>query len=148
MPEPGRKKGQIWRYSFDQPADNWAATDFIDSAWKKGPAGFGAKKSDSKSRTEWNSSDIWLRKTFQYSGKSAGPFFLTVFHSETAKVYLNEKLLTKLDGSNYSYQLVPLPGLDGQLLHQGNNIIAVHCKSGEGKQFIDVGLVEEVHVSQ
>jgi hypothetical protein len=36
-----RREPATWRYVFDKPADNWAAREFDDAAWRRGRGGFG-----------------------------------------------------------------------------------------------------------
>ena len=56
---------QTWRYTMTEPAANWYATGFDDSTWDEGPGGFGTDGTPGAIvGTEWNTSDIWLRRTF------------------------------------------------------------------------------------
>ena len=57
-----------WYYVFEQPEQNWFAVDFDPAAagWRKGPGGFGTRGTPGAAvRTQWNTSDIWLRREFE-----------------------------------------------------------------------------------
>src|SRR5262249_9634169 len=53
------------RYPIANPPAGWFRTDFDDSSWKEGPAGFGTRGTPGAIvRTEWKTADIWLRREF------------------------------------------------------------------------------------
>jgi len=138
-----RDKEQPWSYVFDTPADGWYRPDFADSSWKKGPCGFGTHGTPGAVvRTEWKTSDIWLRREITLP---AGPFtqlFLQVHHDEDAEIYLNGVLAAKLAGYSTAYKDVPISEAARKSLKAGTNVLAVHCRQTGGGQYIDVGLVE------
>ena len=58
-----QKEAVLWRYTTDRPADDWFKPEFDAASWKEGPAGFGTQGTPGAVvRTEWKSSDIWLRR--------------------------------------------------------------------------------------
>ena len=62
-----------WRWTLDKPAEDWAKPGFDASSWKEGRAGFGTKGTPGAVvRTEWNTSDIWLRREFAIAGRQNG----------------------------------------------------------------------------
>ncbi|HVV71673.1 MAG TPA: LamG-like jellyroll fold domain-containing protein, partial [Verrucomicrobiae bacterium] len=144
---------QTWRYTTNAPPQNWYATDFDDSTWKTGSAGFGAGNPPNTAglvRTAWNSGDIWLRRTFNPGGLTSQQLtnlaFL-VYHDEDVEVYLNGVLAATASGYTVSY--VPLPvGAAGQAVLRTNatNELAVHCHQTAGGQYIDVGLVASSNI--
>ncbi len=139
---------QLWRYTEEKPPENWFEPSFDDSGWKEGPGGFGRKKTPgSIVRTEWTTSDIWLRRTFELPElPEKGELALTIHHDEDAEVYLNGKLIGQFSGYLTNYVLVPV-SIDrpSNVLRKGRNVLAVHCRQTTGGQYIDVGLslVEE-----
>jgi len=137
------KDGLEWRYTTEKPADGWEQPGFDDSSWQKGPGGFGTKDTPGTVvRTEWNGSDIWIRRTFELPDKKSGRTHLSIHHDEDAEVYINGRLANKLEGYTTSYIQIELAEQALQALKVGSNCIAVHCHQTSGGQYIDVGLVD------
>lgn len=141
---------QTWSYTFEQPADNWAAADFDASAWKTGEGGFGTKETPgSVVRTEWNTNNIWIRRNVELSAEDiADPTQLLayVYHDEDAEVYVNGVQVAKFTGyASYYYTEMDYAALK-KALKAGQNTIAIHCKQTQGGQFIDFGIVREIPV--
>ena len=133
----------IWKYTFDKPAPLWNVPDFDDSHWKEGAGGFGtAFTRGSRVHTEWNTSDIWLRRSFVLNGSDWSNAKFYLHHDKSVEVYLNgvEALVTKSYLVNYAL-FDPAPAALAAL-HPGTNWIAVHCDQTAGGQFIDVGIVK------
>ncbi len=136
---------QEWRYTFQNPGDEWMKPDFDDSQWKQGPAGFGAHDPPGvRPRTRWDGTDIWIRREVTLPAGGATSPVLNIYHDEDATVYLNGKQVAKLTGYSTSYELVPLRPEDTQLFAAGKLVIAVHCKQTGGGQFIDLGIIDVV----
>jgi len=137
-----QKQAQQWRYTTSRPGDGWEKADFDDSAWQKGPGGFGAKTTPGTAvRTTWNTSDIWIRRTFELDDAELGRAHLSIHHDEDAEVYINGRLVTELKEYTSSYARVALDNKALKALKAGTNCIAVHCHQTTGGQYIDVGLV-------
>ncbi len=133
----------VWRYSVTEPPASWMMPEFDDSTWQQGPAGFGRPKTPGAVvRTEWTTSDIWLRRSFELNElPQRGELTLIVHHDEDAEVYLNGRQIAELKGFLTGYTLLPLPtDTLSRLLRRGINILAVHCRQTTGGQYIDVGL--------
>ncbi len=131
-----------WRYTTDKPADDWFKPDFDDSSWKQGPAGFGTKDTPGTSvRTEWNTSDIWIRRTFQLDSLDLANLQLSMHHDEDAQVYINGQLAAKATGYTTSYAAIPIKADAVKALAKGANTIAIHCRQTGGGQYIDAGIV-------
>lgn len=133
---------QEWRYTTDQPSANWNTPAFDDASWKTGRGGFGtAGTPGAVIGTEWNTSDIWMRRTFELDKVPAeGELALMIHHDEDAEVYLNGKLIKTLSGYVGNYSFVTLSPAAAKAIETGTNTIAVHCHQTRGGQFIDVGL--------
>ena len=96
LPDASRGKGQIWEYTTKKPGDNWFEIAYDDRDWSKDWSGFGAKETPgSIVRTEWKTSDIWLRKDFRLV-EIPGKLTLRIHHDEDAEVYLNGNKLGSL----------------------------------------------------
>jgi len=138
-------EGQPWRYTTTKPADGWEQDNFNDSSWQKGEGGFGTKGTPGAVvRTEWNTSDIWLRRTFELKHKKFEQLRLLIHHDEDAEVYINGEPITTLEGftTNYAQSAISKKAKDA--LKVGLNCLAVHCHQTSGGQYIDAGIVEVI----
>jgi hypothetical protein len=144
--ETSEKSPQNWNYTTEQPADGWQEASFDDSAWKRGEGGFGTEGTPGAVvRTVWDTSDIWLRRTFElHELPTEGALMLDIHHDEDAEVYVNGKLVRALKGYTAAYKPAALEADVRDLLRAGKNVIAVHCRQTGGGQYIDVGLSELV----
>jgi hypothetical protein len=132
-----------WRYTFRQPANRWLLTDFDDSQWREGKAGFGTLGTPGAVvRTLWNSSDIWLRRRIVLQKADLEKPRLELHHDENVEVYLNGALAFKQGGFLTDYSQFDISPQAHRALHVGTNAIAVHCHQTIGGQYIDVGIVE------
>ncbi|MEO5915280.1 MAG: sugar-binding domain-containing protein [Luteolibacter sp.] len=133
---------QVAKFTTAAPAEGWEKTMFDDSSWSQGQGGFGtAMTPGTHIGTEWNSSDIWIRREVQLAKDPAGQLVLRVFHDEDAEVFLNGTQIAAMKGHVTTYIDFPIQQKD--LLKAGRNVIAVHCHQTSGGQFIDVGIVAE-----
>lgn len=136
---PSTEKGYEWKYTLDKPAGEWYAADFSDQTWRTGQAGFGSPDIFN-TRTPWNTSDIWIRRTFQPDDLSEHNLAVSICHDEDAEVYINGVPVATVDGYTSSYEKVLTGKKVKEILHPGINTLAVHCHQTTGGQFIDVGL--------
>jgi len=147
LPDASRGKGQTWEYTTAKPADNWFEIAFDDKAWKKGPAGFGTRGTPgSHVRTEWKTSDIWLRKDFRLV-EIPGKLVLRIHHDEDAEVYLNGKLVKSFKGHIGRYIDLDITEASLDVLQTGRNTIAIHCRQTAGGQYIDAGLLVDYNIT-
>ncbi len=153
MPVPPRTKpliptsqrsGISWHYTTKQPTGKWQATDYDDSSWQEGLAGFGTQGTPGTVvRTEWNTSDIWIRRVFQIKGTVPERIALRIHHDEDAEVFLNGTCVFRRTGYTTEYDSEII---ETNTLQTGKNTIAVHCHQASGGQYIDVGIDEMVSV--
>ena len=138
-----RQNGKVWRYTTVDPGEGWQDPDFNDRDWEIGKGGFGTDGTPgSVVRTAWAKPEIWLRRDFDVADKTFADPSLLIHHDEDAEVYLNGKLIAKLEGYTTDYVQVPLREKAKAALKRGINHIAVHCHQTGGGQYIDVGLIE------
>jgi hypothetical protein len=138
-----QQQGQIWRYTTAKPADGWEKDDFDDSDWQIGKGGFGTEGTPGAIvGTTWNTSDIWLRRSFDLGGKTPSQLYLSVHHDEDAEIHLNGELIAKLTGYTSGYMRTPLDEKAKAALKPGLNRLAIHCHQTGGGQYIDVGFVD------
>jgi hypothetical protein len=136
------KTPQTWKYTTAQPADDWAKPEFDVGAWKEGPGGFGTKMTPGTVvGTEWNTKDIWARRTFELKEVPAGEVMLRVHFDEDAEVYVNGVLAARLPGYATYYGEVPMTAAARKALKAGTNVLAVKARNAAGGQYIDAGLV-------
>ncbi len=134
--------GAQWSYTLDRPADTWMKPDFQAASWKVGPGGFGSKGTPgARIGTNWRSSDIWLRRTFDLKDVPAAPAFLC-HHDEDVEIYINGIMAAQATGYTARYEVLPMTTAGLAALKPGQNTIAVHCHQTYGGQFIDVALID------
>jgi len=144
-----QQKAQQWRYTTSKPGAGWEKSGFDDSTWKSGPGGFGTKDTPGTVvRTEWNSADIWIRRTFELADSKLDRTHLSIHHDEDAEVYINGQLVAELKGYTTNYAQIALDAKALKALKPGANCIAVHCHQVQGGQYIDVGLVSVVEQTE
>jgi hypothetical protein len=136
-----QEKGLLWHYTLAKPGADWYKPDFKDTDWKESAGGFGRHGTPGAVvRTPWETTDIWLRRTFELSPDSPRDLHLLLHHDEDAEVYLNGILAAKVKGYVTDYEETPINPKALETLKAGKNLIAVHCKQTGGGQYIDVGI--------
>lgn len=137
------KQAIAWRYTLEKPAEGWFKPDFDESGWMQGPGGFGTKMTPGTTvRTEWKTSDIWIRREFELPERKLRDPLLWMHHDEDAEVYLNGVLAAKVTGYTVEYDAVSVSKEAAATLKPGKNVIAIHCKQTGGGQYIDAGIVD------
>jgi len=142
MVPTSENEGVPWRFSTSKPPANWMREEFDDSTWATGPGGFG---NDGWApglvlRTPWKTSDIWLRRKFEWKPNPAVQSLLArVAHDESFELFINgHQILSRQGWVDYTFY--PLDAKVLGLLKPGTNTLAVHCFNAAGAQHIDVGL--------
>lgn len=135
-----------WRYTIGNPGDGWQTDDFDDSKWTEGFGGFGTWGTPgSRVGTNWDSKDIWLRKSFPLKSIPDKPALL-IHHDEDVVVFINGKQVASLQGYQTEYEPVRLQAEGQSALKVGVNVMAVHCRQTTGGQFVDVHLIDADNV--
>lgn len=143
------KEPAVWRYKTEQPGGDWQAANFDDSGWQEGRSGFGTESTPgARVGTVWDSSDIWLRRKFDFAGEIDGNLMLHIHHDEDSEVYINGVPARRMRGYTASYEQVPLNPRARAAIKPTGNVMAVHCHQTDGGQYIDVGLVTVEQVEQ
>jgi hypothetical protein len=149
--------GLAWQYTTSYTTStiptNWYATNFNASAWNSGVAGFGAGNPPNTAglvRTAWNTSDIWLRRTFNpgvLTAQQRTNLVFFVYHDEDVEIYINGVPAGSASGYTTSYVLLSMtPAGQSAILSNTTNLIAVHVHQTTGGQYIDVGIVTRSNV--
>jgi tetratricopeptide (TPR) repeat protein len=131
-----------WRFSTTQPAANWIGENFDDSQWSAAPGSFGNGSAPGLTvRTNWKTSDIWLRRKFEWkSNPAVQTLLLRVIYDDGFELFINGQHVFSRPDYVTSYVFHPLDAKAKSLLKPGTNTMAVHCRSTTGFQYIDVGL--------
>jgi hypothetical protein len=129
---------QPYRYTTAAPAAEWAGDAFDDSGWQSARAPFGTIANP---RTRWDSSDIWLRRTFEWKGGSIKEAALVIFHDEDTEVYVNGKKVWSRNGFGTAYELFSITEALKSALRKGQNSLAIHTHQSGGGQYIDLALL-------
>jgi hypothetical protein len=151
--KPATRGGERWKYTLTDPGDGWNQLDFDDAGWGEGASGFGHDPGSLPSpqadrlRTEWNTSDIWLRKAFEVP-HPVSLARLTFSHDEDVEVFLNGTPVLSRKDFITEYDDARLSADSLKAFRQGENVLAVHCRQTGGGQFIDVGLTYRCAPSQ
>jgi len=142
-----------WKYTFTDPGEGWEKPDCDDSRWKEGLSGFGHDPGNLPSaqaravRTEWSSSDIWLRKAFEVP-HPVSQARLTFSHDEDMEALLNGMLVLSRKGYITDYEANQVAPIHLKSFRRGRNVLAAHCHQTGGGQFIDVGLTYRAKLEQ
>ncbi len=147
-----RGDAPIWRYTTDQPSEQWAAPEFDDASWRTGPSAFGFTSKDSADDsdpyassigTHWDTSDLWTRLEFELTDAEVEDFRFEVRNSAAFHAYINGVFAAQdLDGSG-SYAPYGLTPEALRSLRPGRNVLAVHAVHtalSDAPRHIDLGL--------
>jgi hypothetical protein len=132
-----------WRFSTKQPPADWIGEAFDDSAWTTSPGAFGGNGSAPGLvlRSEWKTSDIWLRRKFEWKPDPAVQTLVSqVIHDDGFELFVNGQRILSRQDVNTGYTFYPVDANALGLLKPGTNTLAVHCRSTAGAHYIDVGL--------
>jgi len=127
------------QYTEAAPAEGWMNPAFDDGGWKKGAAPFGDDAV--RSKTQWRSADLWMRRAFTVKGSETGPFYLKLWHDDNVEVYLNGALIYQRKGWTNNFIYIPI---EAGRVKAGNNLLAIHVANTAGGAWLDAGIVKEV----
>ncbi len=147
-----RGDAPTWRYTTDQPGEQWSAPEFDDASWRTGPSAFGFASKDSADDsdpyassigTRWDTPNLWTRLEFELIGADVEDFRFEVRNSAAFHAYINGVFAAQdLDGSG-SYAPYGLTPEALRSLRPGRNVLAVHAVHtglSDAPRHIDLGL--------
>lgn len=149
VPTAQDDKNIQWRYTTTKPANGWEKPAFKGNEWQTGAGGFGTEGTPGAIvGTVWNSSDIWLRRTFALPASALTPqgrkqLYLWLHHDEDIDVYINGVPALSLNGYINTYAKFEISEAARAALKPSNNVLSVHCTQTGGGQFVDVGIGRE-----
>jgi hypothetical protein len=137
---------QTWRATTSTPDPAWNTVSFNDSGWQTGLAPFGTNGTPGATfNTNWNTGNIWLRKTVTLPNSKIVNPELVLYHDDEAQVYINGVLADSEDGFDNSFSTYEISSAALAQLKPGATItIAVHCHQDNGGQGIDVGIINGI----
>ncbi len=133
-----------WSYRFDDPRDPlWIEPDYDDSAWQRGPGGFGTRGTPgAEVRTVWDGAEIWLRRVIDVPAIPDGSApRLVVHHDEDAEIWVDGVLAARLAGYTTDYALVRPTAAAAAVLTPGRHVLAMRVRQTRGGQYADCGVV-------
>ncbi len=126
-----------WRYTTEEPPDDWMKPGFDDSKWLLGPASFGDYANASRQdRTLWNTDDVWIRREFECDDPEA--FRLYAVHDDSAELYVNGELAASSDVWSPKVKEYEVSEAARATLKEGTNLLAAHAKNDAGARTLDV----------
>ncbi len=137
-----REQAATWRYTTKPPGKGWFQPGFNDANWKQGPGGFGTPKTPGATvRTEWKTSEIWLRREIELPAGRTDNLMLLVHHDEDIEIHINGFRAARAKGYLTDYEPFEIDGPALASLKPGKNLIAIRCQQTGGGQYIDVGFI-------
>jgi hypothetical protein len=133
---------QYWLYTTTTPANNWYDPNFNTSGWSTGLAGFGTSGTPGiVINTNWNTSNIYMVRTFTMPAGTFSNLQFQLFHDETVSIYINGILAASQSGYITQYETLPInPAAVSQLVAGQPITLAVTCNNTTGGQGVDVGI--------
>lgn len=125
------------KFTETKPSDNWLLPSFDDTEWQNGKGMFGSKNMDAA--TEWNSKEIWFRRSFTVTEKNFNQLLLTLKYDDNIKVYLNGEKIYEAGCCSSNKEIMLSKEIENKI-QVGRNTLAVYCENTGGPGIIDAGL--------
>jgi hypothetical protein len=145
--------GAEWRYTAEDPGDDWANPRFKDKKWEEGRGAFGRmfRKDNDKEdpneelqiATDWQSDNLWLRTEFDVDEKDLDGFQIYVRAFAHFKAYLNGVPAADSVQETGSYADYDVHPAAAATVRPGKNVLAVHVfrsRSADSGQHFDASL--------
>jgi hypothetical protein len=135
------------KYTLSKPAEDWKEETFDDSGWKNGTGAFGtiARHRESSAVTEWDTEEIWVRRSFRLDQAPAADavYMLEYSNDDDAEFYVNGVRVHAAGCCNKEAS-VRLSDEAVRAMHSGVNLIAARCRNTAANGLIDFGLYVRV----
>ncbi|MFZ6023497.1 MAG: glutaminase domain-containing protein [Bacteroidota bacterium] len=125
------------RFTETKPNGNWQLSSFDDASWQKGKGMFGSRNMDAIN--EWNSREIWFRRSFTVTEKNFNQLLLTLKYDDNIKVYLNGEKIYEAGCCSSNKEILLSKEIENKI-QVGKNTLAVYCENTGGPGIIDAGL--------
>ena len=115
---------------------------FNDAAWKTGAGAFGTKN-EPTARTEWNTREIWVRRTVEIPDTLPAemPVYLEFSNDDDAVFYINGVEIYNTGSRCNKDRIIELPSEARAALTGGTNMLAAECINPVGFGLLDFGLL-------
>lgn len=135
------------KYTTGFPYSNWYKKEYSDKDWKAGKGAFGTPDMPNIG-TEWNTRDIWTRRTFNLSDEDLRhrKFYIVYSHDDVFELFLNGQMIVNTGVSWNNEVVLQLTADQAKSLQKENNVIAVHCQNTRGGGYVDFGLFTEADI--
>ena len=121
--------------------DDWRRGELAGRA-RPGFPGFGRKEGfDVVVGTPWTTSDLYLRRDFEWDGAAFERALLVLHHDEDVTVCVNGEELFSRKGWNDRYEPFDVTEKARSLLKPGINVVAAHVHQSGGGQYFDLALL-------
>ena len=147
--DDSRGAGATWRYSTQEPPDNWASPGFDDSNWRTGSGTFGPieeKKGGNKDIevvTDWTTEKIWMRIDFDVPREGLTDYQLEARYQCAFDAFVNGVHAAHPPQGYGIHTEIPLYPDAAAAIKPGRNVVAVAARRNTEKSLgrhIDVGL--------
>ena len=130
----------VWRYTRDEPEENWSEPEgFDDAEWKANLAPLGTYH-QATFLPAIGERGLWLRRSFEEDGRSGGRSVIHVYADDHVEIFLNGRPAASASWAGFRYQSIPCA--EGSALRPGKNTIAVHWINRDQGQKFDLGLYD------
>ena len=132
--------GDTWRYTTEQPADNWKSSTFDDSGWQTGLTPFTPYDGTS---AKWDTEHLWMRKELNLNVDASvlSDLKMRIYHDDGCQVWFNgvlaydgEPWMDWLDFRDINEEAI------NALNPKGKNYVAMYVHQDWGGQHADMGL--------
>jgi len=129
-------------YTFEKPAPNWNAENFLAEPWQSGLAPLGSDVENAAPKTKWTSKEVWVICDFELKEIPEGKVQLNIFYDDDVQVYLNGALAYECSPCYVNdYVIREISDVAAKSLKIGKNRMSIHCTNDRGPGFIDAGLI-------
>lgn len=134
----------LWRWTTEAPAGDWMSLDFDDRRWSYAAQPFGSGLPDRAIRTDWQASDVWVRRRFRWPGGDPKRFRVFGRFDDKLELYVNGVLAATRPTYSSAWSEVEIAEEALATLKQGDeNLLAARCTDTGGAQFLELRLAHE-----
>jgi len=140
MADAGEWTGQVTYAT--QSGTDWTKLEFDDSSWQTQPGAFGSPKEYPYVATPWEGQnrDIYVRRYVDLTAEDLQKDLYVMYsHDDVFQLYINGVQVVST-GETWLQGETKKLGIYRRFLHEGENVIAVHCHNTTGGAYVDYGL--------